>query len=77
MLVHFVVHGGVHRKIMVLIQKPKSVKKAKGYRLKPATHKLIDKLQVMLNADQDKVISDACKLLYKELITTTKKVQMK
>jgi hypothetical protein len=62
-------------KNMVLIQKPKSIKIAKGYRLKPATHKLIDKLQIILNADQDKVISDACKLLYKELRINSNKIQ--
>lgn len=52
---------------MVHIIKQKSEKISKGYRLKPSTHKLIDKLQVMLSADQDTVITKACKLLYKEL----------
>jgi hypothetical protein len=52
---------------MVHIIKQKPEKIAKGYRLKPSTHKLIDKLQVMLSADQDTVITKACKLLYKEL----------
>ena len=52
---------------MVLILKHKVKKIAKGYRLKASTHKLIDKLQVILNADQDTVITRACKLLYREV----------
>ncbi|MBZ0203191.1 MAG: hypothetical protein K8I03_09270 [Ignavibacteria bacterium] len=52
---------------MVLILKHKTEKSAKGYRLKKSTHKLIDKIQVMLNADQDTVITRACKLLYVDL----------
>ena len=57
---------------MVLITKVRKVKPnktAKGYRLKVSTHKLIDKIQLMLSADQDTVITKACKLLYKELKT--------
>lgn len=55
---------------MVLISKQKKVstaKTSKGYRLKISTHKLIDKIQLMLSADQDTVITKACRLLYKEL----------
>jgi ribosomal protein S24E len=52
---------------MVYIKRRKYEKISKGYRLKPSTHKLIDKLQVMLNADQDTVVTRACKILYKEL----------
>jgi hypothetical protein len=62
-----IVHEGVHSNRMVLIAKPKSKKFSKGYRLRPSTHKLIDKLQVMMKADQDTVINKACKMLYKEL----------
>lgn len=59
---------------MVLIQKPKSLKKAKGYRLRPETHKLIDKLQIKLKADQDEVITRACEMLYAELKLINKKL---
>jgi hypothetical protein len=53
---------------MALITKPKKTNKtAKGYRLKVSTHKLIDKLQFMLKADQDTVITKACRMLYIEL----------
>ncbi len=52
---------------MVLIRKLNGLKKSKGYRLKISTHKLIDKMQIMLRADQDKVITLACEKLYKEL----------
>jgi hypothetical protein len=61
----------VHRECtgkMVLIIKHKSEKVAKGYRLKKSTHKLIDKLQLILKADQDAVITKACKMLYRETI---------
>jgi len=52
---------------MVLIVKRKIEKTAKGYRLKKTTHKLIDKLQMEIKADQDTVITKACKMLYKQL----------
>lgn len=52
---------------MVLILKHKTEKIAKGYRLKKTTHKLIDKIQIILKADQDTVITKACKLLYRDL----------
>lgn len=58
---------GVHSSKMVLIAKPKSKKISKGYRLRPSTHKLIDKLQIMLNADQDEVITKACKMFFDNL----------
>lgn len=52
---------------MVLIAKPKSDKVSKGYRLKKSTHRLIDKLQLIMNADQDTVITMAIKKLHREL----------
>lgn len=53
---------------MALIRKnKKNIKTSKGYRLKVSTHKLIDKIQFMLEADQDTVITKACRLLYNEL----------
>jgi len=54
-------------KKMVLIIKNKTEKTAKGYRLKKTTHKLIDKMQLLMKADQDTVITKACKMLYKQL----------
>jgi hypothetical protein len=50
--------------------KKKSRKTAKGYRLKPETHKLINKLCELLEADQDEVISKACRKIYKEVSKT-------
>ncbi len=47
--------------------KKKSVKKAKGYRLKPSTHRLITKLSQLLEADQDEVISKACRKYYRDI----------
>lgn len=58
---------GSAQKIMVLILKRKTEKTAKEYRLKRSTHRLIDKMQVIMKADQDTVITKACKLLYKDL----------
>ena len=52
---------------MVLILKHKTEKIAKGYRLKKSTHKLIDRIQVILKADQDTVITKACKMLYRKV----------
>jgi hypothetical protein len=47
--------------------KKKVNKVPKGYRLKPSTHRLIGKIQEMMQADQDKVISSACRKFYFEL----------
>jgi hypothetical protein len=52
---------------MVLILKHKSEKIARGYRLKKSTHKLIDRIQIILKVDQDTVITKACRMLYKDL----------
>ncbi len=60
----------VHVKNMRINKKTHTGKISKGYRLKPSTHKLIDKIQAMLNANQDAVITRACKSLYKELKST-------
>ena len=63
-------HSSVHKGCtnqMVLIIKHRPEKTAKGYRLKKTTHKLIDKLQIVMKADQDTVITKACKMLYKQL----------
>ena len=47
--------------------KKKIVKTAKGYRLRPKTHELINKMRLILQTDVDTVISKACRMLYKEL----------
>ena len=62
---------------MVLKIKCKTEKTAKGYRLKNSTHKLINEMKLILNADKDTVISDACKLLYKELRINSNKIHKK
>ncbi|HEY3250880.1 MAG TPA: hypothetical protein VGK25_07150 [Ignavibacteria bacterium] len=46
---------------------------SKGYRLKPSTHKLIKKLQQLLNTSQDAVISSSVKLFHKGLRNNEKK----
>ena len=43
---------------------------SKGYRLKKSTHKLIDKMQEIMQCSQDKVITKACKKLYHEIKDT-------
>ena len=43
-------------------------KTAKGYRLKNSTHKLINEMKLILNADKDTVITKACKMLYSEIV---------
>jgi hypothetical protein len=48
--------------------KKKINKVPKGYRLKPSTHKLINKIQEIIQADQDKAISSACRMFYRELL---------
>jgi len=35
---------------------------SKGYRLRPATHKMIKKIQAELNTTQDRVVSSALKM---------------
>ena len=51
----------------------KSNKKTRGYRLKPETHKLISKIQKILNSDQDEAIAAACGTFYRELQKTAAK----
>jgi len=50
------------------IYKKKTSKVPKGYRLKPSTHKLINRIQEIIQADQDKAISSACRMYYRELL---------
>ncbi len=53
--------------------KKKTSKVPRGYRLKPSTHKLINRIQEMIQADQDKTIASACRMFYKELIKRNEK----
>lgn len=53
---------------MVLIKKnTKTEKTSRGYRLRLSTHRLIDKIQIILNADQDTAVTKACRHYYKIL----------
>ena len=45
----------------------RSGKNTRGYRLKPATHKRLVKIQNLLGSDQDEVIASACTMLYNDL----------
>ena len=45
----------------------RSKKKTRGYRLKPATHLLIGKIQELMQSDQDEAIAGACSMFYSEL----------
>jgi len=46
---------------------------AKGYRLKPETHKLVEKLQKKINGTKDDAINRACRMFYDEIIDSRKK----
>ena len=46
----------------------KAIKKARGYRLKPETHRLIVKIQKMLQSDQDAAIAGACSMYFDVLL---------
>jgi len=52
---------------MRITVKKKPDKKSKGYRLKNSTHKLIDKMQEILQCSQDEIITTACRKYYKEI----------
>jgi hypothetical protein len=39
----------------------------RGYRLKPETHKLIARIQKLMNANADEVINTACKKHYESI----------
>jgi len=45
----------------------KPAKKTRGYRLKPATHLLIGKIQELMQSDQDEAIACACSMFYSDL----------
>ncbi len=50
---------------MVRIKRVKTV--PRGYRLKPETHKLIARIQKLMNASAEEVINEACRKHYEEL----------
>jgi len=52
---------------MRIAVKKKSDKTSKGYRLKITTHRLIDKMQEILQCSQDEVITSACRKYYEEI----------
>lgn len=65
---------------MRIIPHNKLNKISKGYRLKISTHRLIDKIQELLQCSQDEVITVACKKYYEEIKTNignTKKTIIK
>jgi hypothetical protein len=53
----------VHRNYSTGSMKTKTI--SKGYRLKPSTHDLIEKVQQKLKCSKDAVLSEAVRLLYK------------
>jgi len=63
----------MEKKMRITVKK-KTDKKSKGYRLKMSTHKLIDKMQEILQCSQDEVITNACWMFYKD-IKTNKKIK--
>ncbi len=50
------------------IKKTSPEKISKGYRLLPATHELIYRIQNLLGSDLDTAISRACQRYYKQLV---------
>jgi len=52
------------------IKKVKTV--PRGYRLKPETHKLIARIQKIMNANAEEVINTACKKHYVDLKISSK-----
>lgn len=53
--------------------KAKSKKISKGYRLKPETHQLIKRLQILLDTSSDSVIYKACSEFYIKIKSNYKK----
>lgn len=45
---------------------------SKGYRLKPYTHELINKIRILIRSDYNTVLSRACKHYYRELMKRNK-----
>jgi len=47
--------------------KKKTVKISKGYRLRPETHELINRIQKILDTSSDSVINIACRDYYNKI----------
>ena len=50
---------------------------SKGYRLKPETHILVNKIQEIINGDQDEAIANACRMYYNEILSRQTKDNLK
>jgi hypothetical protein len=61
------VHKGALRRTHKMEEKKKISTISKGYRLKPATHRLIKTVQKKLNLSQEKVIRAALRLYCKNV----------
>lgn len=48
---------------------------SRGYRLRSSTHKIIAKLQMYLEEDQDTVITNACIMYYNAQLSVPKKTK--
>ncbi|HEY3250448.1 MAG TPA: hypothetical protein VGK25_04965 [Ignavibacteria bacterium] len=57
---------------MRISAKKDSTKRSKGYRLKISTHRLIDRMQEILQCSQDQVITTACRKFYNDIISNKK-----
>jgi hypothetical protein len=54
---------------MRIILHNKLNKTSKGYRLRISTHRLIDKIQEIMQCSQDEVITAACRKYFEEIKT--------
>ena len=54
--------------------KNRILKTSKGYRLKDSTHRMIEKIQLIINGSKDTVISRAVKMYHTEINKTCKVV---
>jgi hypothetical protein len=55
---------GYHKMVLIIKTKRKRLQRDTGLK---TTHKLIDKLQMLIESRPDTVITKACKMLYKQL----------
>ena len=51
----------------------KITKVSKGYRLKPETHKLVNKIQKSINGDRDEAVMAACMAYFNSLDSNAQK----
>ncbi len=57
---------------MVSIKNPDD-KTARGYRLRDSTHKMISELEELMKTNQDVVLTEACRILYRKVMKKVKK----